>query len=144
MKKTLLVSILLISLMLIAIPVGYAANPPPPPPDMKYVGPAIEGTIHIAPSLCIEGWITATFVGECGKTHFSIGPGDFGGGSFDDITPESLEGQTLGLVGDLIPMDCAPRKVEYGTEVRIYHVGKFSKIGNVITAHIIAKFLVPK
>jgi hypothetical protein len=143
MKKILLVSILLIPLMLTVVPIGYAGNPPPPPPDMKFVGPNIGGTIQITPSLCVEGWITATFSGKCECTHFTIGPVNFGG-SFDTVTPDVLEGQTLGYVGDQIPLDCATKKAGYGTEVIIFNVTEFSKIGNVITAHIVAKFLVPK
>jgi hypothetical protein len=143
MKKILLASVLLTSLMLIAIPTGYTGNPPPPPPDMKYVGPNIGGHITITPSLCTEGYIMATFVGKCGETHFSIGPAELGGG-FDFVTPDFLEGQSLGYIGEQIPLECAPKKGGYDTEVRIVNVTEFSKIGNVITAHIVAKSLVPK
>jgi hypothetical protein len=61
------------------------------------------------------------------------------------VTPESLEGQTLGFVdNDQIPPDCAPSKGGYGTEARIFNVTQFTKIGYVITAHVVALFLVPK
>ena len=49
MKKILLVSILLIPLMLIATPIGYAANPPMPPvAGERLVGPTTDGIIGIA------------------------------------------------------------------------------------------------
>jgi hypothetical protein len=150
MKRTLLVSILLISLMVIATPIGFSANPPIPPTGYKFVGPAIEGDIHITPSLSTLGWVTATFVGKCGKTKFSIGPVDFGG-SFDTTTPDVLMGQTLGRLGEQIPMDCATHKAGYDTEVRIIHVKEFREVvtsiggnrtGSVITADIVAKYVV--
>lgn len=146
MKKILLTSILLFSLMLIAIPVVDAANPPPEPPvDMKFVGPAIVGTIQITPAL-IEGWITATFSGQCRGIQFTMGPFDFGE-SFEAVKPEYIEGQRLGFVGqgtNPIPLDCAPSKGGYGTEVRIFNVTQFTKIGDVITAHIVAMPIVSK
>jgi hypothetical protein len=142
MKKILLVSILLIPLMLIVVPIGYAGNPPPPGPDEKFVGPAIVGTIQIQPGGSLGGF-TATFSGQCRGTDFSIGPFDFGA-SFDSVTPEILEGQTLGYAGDQIPLNCAPSKGGFDTEVRIFNVTDFKKIGNLITAHVVALSLVPK
>lgn len=143
MKKILLLSVLLFSLMLIVVPVGYAGNPPPPPPDMKFVGPAIEGTIMIMPG-CNQGEFIATFFGHCPGIPFAIGPNSYLG-DFEAVTPELLEGQNLGYVGDQIPLECAPRKGGgYGTEVKIFHVTHFTKIGNLIKARVVAKFLVPK
>lgn len=139
MKKILLMSVLLFSLMLIVVPVGYAANPPPPS-NMKFVGPAIEGTITIMPG-CNPGEIIAIFSGHCLGMKFAIGPYSYLG-NLEDVTPELLEGQTLGYVGDQIPLGCAPRK--YDTEVRIFNVTDFNKIGELIIAHVFAKFLVPK
>jgi len=144
MKKILLVSVLLILLMLIVIPIGYAGAPPPPPPDMKFVGPAIVGAITIMPGG--ELAIIATFSGHCRGIPFTLGPESFGG-DFNDVTPEFLEGQTLGFMGQgefPIPSDCAPAKGGYGTEVLIFNVTKFTKIGNLITADVVALSLVPK
>jgi hypothetical protein len=142
MKKILLLSILLFSLMLIVVPVGYAGNPPPPPPTMKFVGPAIEGRITIMPG-CYEGEFIATFSGHCPDIQFAIGPISYLG-DLEAVTPELLEGQTLGFVGDQIPLECAPRKGGYGTEVKIFNVTHFTRIGNLIIAHVVAKFLVTK
>jgi hypothetical protein len=141
MKKILLLSILLFSLMLIVVPVGYAANPGIPS-DMKFVGPAIEGTITFMPG-CGEGEFIAIFSGHCLGMKFAIGPTTILG-NLGDMTPEllDLEGRLLGTVGDLIPLECAPRK--FGTEVRISHVTDFTNIGELIIAHVFAKFLVPK
>jgi hypothetical protein len=78
-----------------------------------------------------------------------MGPTSFGG-SFGDVTEESLEGQRLGFIGEPIasgepiPLDCAPSKGGYGTEVRIFNVTHFNKIGNLITAHVVAMSLVAK
>jgi hypothetical protein len=146
MKKILLVSVFLFSLMLIAAPIGFAGNPPPPGTDQKFVGPAVVGTITITPGGIFDG-ISAIFSGHCRGIQFTLGPRDFGG-SFDAVTPELLEGETLGYVGegegDIIPLDCAPSKGGFATEVRIFNVTHFSKIGNVITAHVVAMSLVPK
>jgi len=141
MKKILLVSVFLFSLMLIAAPIGFAGNPPPPGTDQKFVGPAVVGTITITPGE-FNG-IQALFSGHCSGIQFTIGPTWFGGG-FDAVTPELLEGQILGSAGIQIPLDCAPSKGGYETQVIIYNVTHFTKIGNVITAHVVALFLVPK
>jgi hypothetical protein len=47
MKKTSLVSILLISLMAITIPVGYAGEPPPCSNGYALIGPPVVGTVVI-------------------------------------------------------------------------------------------------
>jgi len=148
MKKILLMSVLLFSLMLIATPIGFAGNPPPPGPDQKFVGPAVVGTITITPGITPGGssdGIQALFSGHCSGIQFTIGPTWFGG-SFDAVTPELLEGQILGYAGteNSVPLDCAPSKGGYETQVIIYNVTHFTKIGNVITAHVVALFLVPK
>jgi hypothetical protein len=145
MKKMLSVTILAFVLMLIATPIGFAGNPPPPPgPDQKFVGPAVVGTITITPGGSLGG-IQALFSGHCSGIQFTIGPTSFGGG-FDAVTPELLEGQILGYAGkeNSVPLDCAPSKGGYETQVIIYNVTHFTKIGNVITAHVVALFLVPK
>ena len=144
MKKMLSVTILAFVLMLIATPIGFAGNPPPPPPDpnMKFVGPAVVGTITITPGISGSG-IQAMFLGHCSGIQFSIGPNPFGG-SFDLVTPESLEGESLGSAGIQIPLDCAPSKGGFESNAIIYNVTHFTKIRNVITAHVVALFLVPK
>jgi hypothetical protein len=149
MKKILLLSILLFSLMLIVVPVGYAGNPGPPGQGWKFVGPAIEGTITFIPG-CNVGEFIAIFSGHCLGIKFALGPYTILG-NLEDMTPELVEYQTLGQVGDQIPLECAPRKS--GTEVRISNVTDFNKIsifsegiigGELIIAHVFAKFVVPK
>jgi hypothetical protein len=142
MKKILLVSVFLFSLMLISVPIGFAGNPPTPGTDQKFVGPAVVGTITITPGGSLNG-VVATFFGHCSGLQFIIPTTDFGG-SFDDVTAEYLEGWPLGSAGIQIPSDCAPSKGGYESQAIIYNVTHFTKIGNVITAHVVALFLVPK
>ena len=111
MKKTVLLSISLIPLMLIVLPFGYAGNPPPPlPPGEQYgnlVGPDIHGTItFVQISSCNDPstppGVSITFDGTCKdntpvyNTFFF--PVDF----FSCVSPEWL----LGTCGPDNPCGC--------------------------------------
>ena len=94
MKKILLASVLLTSLMLIAIPTGYAGNPPPPlPPGEQYgneVGPDIHGTATFV-ELPNGAGVNITFEGWCKGNHFNYNlqfPVDF----FDCVSRKWLLG----------------------------------------------------
>jgi len=168
MKNLLLASVLLISLMLIAIPTGYTGNPPPPlPPGEQYgnlVGPDIHGTVtFVEISSCNDpstpSGVSITFDGWCkGKRNipvyytffFSL---DF----FSCVSPEWLLGTCSpvpcgcnGLPQQLtipIPDDCSPptphgKIIGYNEYPVVTDVHNFYFDGYTVkTANIIAKWL---
>lgn len=120
MKKTLLVSIMLIPLMLIGVPICYAGNPLPlPPPFHEYgncIGPDVTGTLTVEKTQI--GSLNVTFKGTCKKFPVTATILDFGG-QFEIITPQYLLGDCGECTSNetctgpqelwaFIPPDCYP------------------------------------
>ena len=106
MKKTLLVSILLIPLMLIVAQIGYAGNPLPPLlPGSEYgncIGPDITGTLIV--QYAGSAGILVTFNGNCRNfpVNYSQVPFPI---AFDLITPQFLLGTCGGCTGSSLTCD---------------------------------------
>ena len=144
MKKIFLVIILLIPLMLIAIPVGNAGEPPPP--GFMISGPNIFGKLTLENQRDDAGdelgYITVTFRGFCKVEYvkkklcyFQLPPGFL----FASITQDMLLHYILQYEG---PPDCYS---ECGSEdIIIIKVLNFKKAGDKITADVVFKFLIPK
>ena len=152
MKKTLLVSIFLVPLMLITTQIAYGANPLPdfPPGNNvewgNYVGPDITGTLTFEQA---DVGFNTTFKGSCKNILFS-NTAYFPLGFFDCISPEWLLGTCtqpgclcIGspemLPDSLVPYDCYPDKRDVYYPV-VYKVMEFAHDGTIKTAKIVARF----
>lgn len=126
MKKTLFVSIFLVSLMLISNQSGFAGEPGPPLGEGEHlVGPAIHGVLGLMPSLSVEG-TDIVFRGKCQHHPFSgfvpvyLGPIDL-----TTVTADNLIGWRVNLVQfPEIVIICDPTK-EPRQEFVIVEVEKF-------------------
>jgi hypothetical protein len=152
MKKTLLMSILLIPLMLIAAPIGYGGNPLPPLlPGSEYgncIGPDVTGTIIV--EKLEAGGINVTFNGKC-KKYPVTGSILNWGIPFESITPQSLLGTCgectaiVGCVGPqeliiAVPPDCYPNNKDVNEYPVVYKVIHFIESENTKIIDIVGRW----
>jgi hypothetical protein len=128
MKKTLLVSILLISCMLISTQIAFAGEPGPGiTPDEHLVGPAIDAVLGLMPGLTELDGTDIVFRGECQHHPFSgFVPGYLGPIDLSMVTANNLIGWRVNLVSfPEIVIICDPKKGPR-TEFIIVEVEKFN------------------
>jgi hypothetical protein len=132
MKKILLMSVLLFSLMLIVVPVGFAGEPPLP--GESVVGPTMDGVVWITPSL--SGYIDGVFLGNCNGKPFVI---------YGQL-PGSMPTEAWQLVNYRIdnhgPAGC--RSALGGEDLIITAVKNFSNDGTRVLADVDLKFVISK
>jgi hypothetical protein len=156
MKKTLSVSVLLISLMLITTQIAYGGSNPPPelPPGYEYgqyMGPDITGTITV--QLIMSGdtpyGTSLAFYGSCKKNLVEPDPSIIvdSGVLFDKATPEYLIGTCGGCKGPqqllfTFPDDCFPKNKYVNPYPFVYKVIHFIDNGNTKIFDIVGRWLV--
>jgi hypothetical protein len=139
MKKILLVSVLIITLMLITVPIASANEPPP---GFTIGGPALIGTLIVEYQYYGEPYyyMTVTFRGWCKTEYVKKKYCDFPFlTGLDEITRESMLNYVWSLEG---PPDCNSECG--GEDIIITRVLKFKKTGGKIVADVVFRFLIPE
>jgi len=137
MKKTLLVGILLIPLMLMTNQIAYGGGEGPAPGSTeKLVGPTIDAVLGLKDSTDSPGNVALLLSGICNGTQFSIYVPDYLPGDVAGITAGDLINRRVELTG------ICNNNIKY--TLNCINVKNFFNAGGMVIADVVIVFVVPR
>jgi|MudIll2142460700_1097286.scaffolds.fasta_scaffold00234_6 hypothetical protein len=139
MKKTLLVGILLIPLMLMTNQIAYGGGEGPAPGSTeKLVGPTIDAVLGLINSTVAPGYVALLLSGICNGTPFSVYDPDYLPGDVEGINAGDLINQRVEISG------ICNNNTKY--VLNCINVKNFAKAddNSMIIADVVIVFVVPR